>query len=76
MPRLAQRLAPVGDFAKDLLEAVNQASRFGEPLSLITDLADRLADRHAHESHLGEEDKGGRRFPRFVDQMLTALETA
>lgn len=39
---MAQRLQPLSHFVKDLLDAVDHASKFGDGLQLVTDLADQI----------------------------------
>ena len=64
---LADRLLPLGNFIKDLLESVEQASEFSEPKQLLTTMAEKITGE-------GEVDQTqGQRFRDFMEKIL-ALE--
>lgn len=44
-PSLANQLAPVGDFIKDVLSSLNVADAFADPHQLLLDLTRKMADR-------------------------------
>ena len=64
---LADRLLPLGNFIKDLLESVEQAYEFSEPKQLLTTMAEKITGE-------GEVDRTqGQRFRDFMEKIL-ALE--
>ena len=46
-PSLANQLAPVGDFIKDVLSSLNVASEFADPHKLLLELTRKMADQAA-----------------------------
>lgn len=66
---LAERLQPLGDFAKNLLDGLDIASPFADAGSLIANLSEQF-DLNRAEA-LGEQDNN--RFGRFVNTMLDSL---
>lgn len=63
----AERLLPLGSFIRDLLESLDRASIFPEPVTLLTDMADKITG----ETELDQTQ--GRRFSDFMKEIL-ALE--
>jgi hypothetical protein len=67
---LADRLQPLGNFARDLLNAVDRGSVFADPSRLIADLSEQIdlyqppSDENAPSNH---------RFSNFVKDILDAL---
>ncbi|GGY77025.1 hypothetical protein GCM10011613_21920 [Cellvibrio zantedeschiae] len=47
VPSLANQLAPVGDFIKDVLSTLNVAGEFANPHQLLLDLTRKMADQAA-----------------------------
>ena len=69
---LQQRLQPVGQFIKNVQEALNQASHFAEPYQLLLDMVDGL---YADTELSGNRD--GKRFADFLGELLgNSLATA
>lgn len=61
---LADQLFPLGNFIRDLLDSLNQATEFDEPKSLLPTIAERIT---------GETDvdkQQGKRFSDFMEQIL------
>ena len=67
-PALSSSLAPLGDFARDLLGAVELASPFEQPRQLVRDLAEQVGLLDDGRQP-GEE----KRFGPFVERMLDSL---
>ncbi len=67
-PALAERLAPLGDFSHQLLEALQLASPFEQPQQLLRDLADRVGQLNDGRTPVEEK-----RFGPFVGHMLDSL---
>lgn len=65
---LSERLLPLGQFVRDLLDTLNTAARFPEPQRLLADLSERIV---APEE--GETVSHGERFRQFVEQVLQSL---
>jgi hypothetical protein len=49
-PSLANQLAPVGDFIKDVFGALNIAGEFADPQQLLLDLTKKMADQVSSEN--------------------------
>ncbi|MEN0037507.1 MAG: DUF5610 domain-containing protein [Cellvibrio sp.] len=64
---LADQLLPLGNFIKDLLASLDRASEFGEPKSLLTNMAENITG----ETEVDQAQ--GKRFRDFMEEML-ALE--
>ena len=64
-PTLADRLQPVGQFAKGLLDAVDLASAFSQPHDLIKNLADHVSK---HEGR--EESSPGKEIVPFINRLF------
>ncbi len=61
---LANQLAPVGDFIKDVLAALNAADDFADPKKLLLDLSKKMADDAASENKEPSE------LARFLERIL------
>lgn len=64
VPSLANQLAPVGDFIKDVLAALETGKLFEEPKSLLLDLSRKMAD------DLSSENKEPSALSRFLERIL------
>jgi hypothetical protein len=63
-PSLANQLAPVGDFIKDVFESINLASQFFEPKDLLLDLSKKMAEKVESENRLPSA------FSQFLERIL------
>ena len=63
-PSLANQLAPVGDFIKDVLSSLNVASEFSDPHKLLLDLTRKMAD----EAAVNNEEPSA--LARFLERIL------
>ena len=61
---LANQLAPVGDFIKDVLSTLNVADSFADPKQLLLDLSKRMADK------AGSENEEPTELARFLERIL------
>jgi len=65
-PYLANQLAPVGSFIKDVFESLDLASAFADPQKLLLDLSQKMADKAESENALRST------FAQFLERILTA----
>ena len=63
-PSLANQLAPVGDFIKDVLSSLNVAGEFSDPHKLLLDLTRKMAD----EAAVNNEEPSA--LARFLERIL------
>lgn len=63
-PSLANQLAPVGDFIKDVFESINLATQFFEPQELLLDLSKKMAEKVESENRLPSA------FAQFLERIL------
>ncbi len=63
-PSLANQLAPVGDFIKDVFESINLAAQFFEPQELLLDLSKKMAEKVDSENVLPSA------FAQFLERIL------
>lgn len=61
---LANQLAPVGDFIKDVLSTLKVADGFADPKKLLLDLSKKMADSS------GDENKEPTELARFLERIL------
>jgi hypothetical protein len=63
-PSLANQLAPVGDFIKDVFESINLAAQFFDPQDLLLDLSKKMAEKVESENTLPSA------FSQFLERIL------
>jgi hypothetical protein len=63
-PSLANQLAPVGDFIKEVFESINLAAQFFEPKDLLLDLSKKMAEKVESENALPSA------FAQFLERLL------
>lgn len=63
-PSLANQLAPVGDFIKDVFESINLAAQFFDPKDLLLDLSKKMAEKVESENVLPSA------FAQFLERIL------
>lgn len=63
-PSLANQLAPVGDFIKDVFESLSLAAQFFDPNDLLLDLSKKMADEAGSGSTLPSA------FAQFLERIL------
>ncbi len=63
-PSLANQLAPVGDFIKEVFESINLASQFFDPKDLLLDLSKKMAEKVESENALPSA------FAQFLERIL------
>lgn len=66
VPDLANRLAPVGNFIKDVFESLDLASTFVDSQKLLLDLSQKMADK------AGSENAQPSTFAQFLERILAA----
>lgn len=63
-PSLANQLAPIGDFIKDVFKSINLAAQFFEPQELLLDLSKKMAEKVDSENALPSA------FAQFLERIL------
>ena len=72
---LSEKLLPLGDFVKDLLDALDSASTFADPQTLLADVSENMAGENTEAAATdGQNDEQpGARLRSFVEQIFASL---
>lgn len=65
-PSLANQLAPLGDFLKDVFSALGVAGQFSDPKHLLLDMTKKMAD------NLANDNKQPSALAQFLERILAA----